>query len=115
MSQTRRREGGIWTLLTANDSATMRSGTERLSIVSNWRQVAGRVSALEPNAERLTVLHSNNPTIIETQPLSLTNLRLVAANWFSGNLLYFAGAIALVGVLLMAATSFVLTQLGRRQ
>ncbi len=115
MSQTRRHEGGIWTLLTANDSATMRTGTENLSIVSNWRQVAGRVSALEPNAERLTVLHSNNPTIIETQPLSLTNMRLVAANWFSGNLLYFAGAIAVVAVLLMAATSFVLTQLGRRQ
>lgn len=115
MSQVRRPEGGIWTLLTASDSQAMRAGAERLVITENWRDIAGRVSTLGPTDNEVTNVHANNPAVLETQPFSLSNLRLVAANWFSGNLLYFAAAIGAAAVLLMLASSFVLTQLGRRQ
>ncbi|QQR38629.1 cellulose biosynthesis cyclic di-GMP-binding regulatory protein BcsB [Devosia rhizoryzae] len=115
MSQVRRPEGGIWTVLTAADGKAMREGAERLVVTKNWRSIEGRISAIAPADSEVTVLQANNPAVLETQPFSLFNLRLVAANWFSGNILYFAAAIAAGAVLLMLASSFVLTQLGRRQ
>ncbi|NGP17801.1 cellulose biosynthesis cyclic di-GMP-binding regulatory protein BcsB [Devosia aurantiaca] len=114
MSQVRRPEGGIWTVLTGADAQAMREGAGRLVITENWRSIAGRISAIAPTDQGVTVVQANNMTLVETQPFSLLNLRLIAANWFSGNILYFAAAIAAGAVLLMLASSFVLTQLGRR-
>lgn len=115
MSQVRRPEGGIWTVLTAADAQTLRTGTQDLVVTDKWRQVSGRISAVEPGENALTVLQTNNPTVIETQPRSFANLRLIAANWFSGNLLYFAATMAAAAIILMLASSFVLNQLGRRK
>jgi len=115
MSQVRQAEGGIWTILTAPDGGAMRAGAERLIVTENWRQVAGRISALGPADEAVTVIATNNPVLVQTEPFSPANLRLIAANWFSGNILYFTGAVVIAALLLMLATSFVLTQVGRRQ
>jgi hypothetical protein len=53
--------------------------------------------------------------VLDVTSFSLTNLRLVAANWFSANILMFTALITAACVLLMIATSLMLKQLGRRQ
>ena len=115
LSQVRQPEGGIWTVMSAIDGADLRRGAERLRLTENWRQIAGRITALDPVDDRITVIETSNPTLIGTQPFSLTNLRVVAANWFSGNILYFAGAIIAAALLLMTATALVLNRIGRGQ
>ncbi|KKB75960.1 hypothetical protein VW35_19665 [Devosia soli] len=113
VSQMRQPEGGLWTTLTAATGATLVSGTERLLDTDTWRQIGGRVSAIAPRDERVTTIAANNVTIVPDEPMSILNARRVAANWFSGNIVYFALAIVVGGILLMFATSRLLTRIGR--
>ncbi|MBK1795973.1 cellulose biosynthesis cyclic di-GMP-binding regulatory protein BcsB [Devosia sp. WQ 349] len=115
LSQVRQPEGGIWTVLTAADSAVLLEGSERMLVTDNWRKISGRISEVARNADGVEVVPASNHTLVNTQPFSFANMRLVAANWFSGNILFFAGAIMAMGVLLMFATSFVLNAVGRRE
>lgn len=113
VSQVHQPEGGVWTILTAASGPALVAGTERLIDTPKWRQIAGRVSALAPGDESVSTVAANAVTIVAPEPLSPINLRRVAANWFSGNILYFALAVVLGAVLLMLVTSRVLTKIGR--
>ncbi|KKB07373.1 cellulose biosynthesis cyclic di-GMP-binding regulatory protein BcsB [Devosia chinhatensis] len=115
LSQMRQGEGGIWTILTANDARSLRSGTEQLIITQRWREIGGRISAISSGGDALTVVPASQVMLAETQPFSFANARLIAANWFSGNIVYFTLAIIAAAVLLTLASSAVLSQLGRRQ
>ncbi len=113
VSQTHQPEGGVWTFLTSSSASTLRAGTERLIETVMWREIAGRVSALAPGDDEVTAVPAQSVSIVVPEPISPTNLRRIAANWFSGNILYFTLAIVLGAVLLMLATSRMLTRIGR--
>lgn len=113
VSQVHQPEGGIWTLLTSTSAPSLLSGTERIIDTPKWRAISGRVSTLAPGDDAVTTIAANSVSIITPEPLSPLNLRRVAANWFSGNILYFALAIVAGAVLLMLITSRVLTRIGR--
>lgn len=113
VSQTLQPEGGIWTTLTAASGEELVAGTERLIETEKWRQISGRISALEPNAEEVTTIAAENVAIRTDEPLSAPNARRIAANWFSGNILYFTIAVVLGSILLMGVTSRLLTRIGR--
>lgn len=115
LAQSVQPEGGLWTVLSSSDSASLRSGMERLAVTEQWRQVSGRVSTLLANERAVTPVAANSVVVIQTQPLSLWNLRLVAANWFSGNILLFTGALAAAALMLMLATALVLGRVGRQK
>lgn len=113
ISQTRQAEGGIWTLLTAASPSALLTGTERLMDTTIWREIGGRVSALSPADQNVTTVPATAVSIIVPEPISPTNLRRIAANWFSANILYFTLAIVVGAVLLMLLTSRMLTRIGR--
>jgi hypothetical protein len=113
VSQVRQPEGGVWTVLTSTSAPALRTGTEELIDTPKWRAIGGRVSALPAGKDDVTVVAANNITVLATDPLSPLNLRRVAANWFSGNILYFSLAIVFGALLLMFVTSRVLTKIGR--
>ncbi|MGV3575353.1 MAG: cellulose biosynthesis cyclic di-GMP-binding regulatory protein BcsB [Devosia sp.] len=113
VSQVRQPEGGVWTVLTSSTGPALHAGTERLIDTPKWRSIGGRVSALAPGEDDITVVPANAVSIIPPEPASPFNLRRVAANWFSGNILYFALAVVAGAVLLMLITSRVLTKIGR--
>lgn len=114
VSQVLQPEGGVWTTLTAASESALRTGTERLIDTDNWRQITGRISALAPNSDTLTTIAPQNVAIRTDGTLSPLNLRLIAANWFSGNIVYFTLAILLGAVTLMLITARLLTRIGRR-
>lgn len=114
LAQARHSDGGLWTTLTAPDAASLLAGVERLIVTRNWREVGGRVSALAPADETVTVVPANRAAL-DITILTPANLRFVAANWFSGNILMFTALIAFACVLLMLSTAFLLRQLGRRE
>ena len=115
LAQSVQPEGGLWTVLTGTDDDALLTGMERLAVTTQWRQVAGRVSALRPIDRDVTSIASVAPVLIQTQPFSIWNFRLIAANWFSGNILVFALIIGFAAVVLMLATTLVLRAVGRRK
>lgn len=115
LAQSVQPEGGLWTVLTGTDDNAMLTGMERLAVTAQWRQVEGRVSTLRPIDKDVTAVASVAPVLMQTQPFSIWNFRLIAANWFSGNILVFALIIGFAAVVLMFATTLVLRAVGRRK
>lgn len=115
LAQRHQPEGGLWTVLTAPDEASLGLGTQRLVETAKWRQIAGRLTAFGPNDADPVVTPADNAQLVEPLPRSFANLRLVAANWFSGRILFYTALIALASILLMGATALVLSRVGRRE
>jgi hypothetical protein len=113
LSQTQQPEGGVWTTLTASAGPALLEGTERLIDTRKWREIAGRISALGPNDATVATVAPNAVTITTDEAWSPANIRRVAANWFSGNILYFSIAVIAGALLLMFVTSRALTRIGR--
>ncbi|HEY8575412.1 MAG TPA: cellulose biosynthesis cyclic di-GMP-binding regulatory protein BcsB [Devosia sp.] len=115
ISQTVQPEGGVWTVLTGLDAPSMLSGLQRMAATEHWRQLRGRVSALSTSDTEVAAVSTVAPVLRQTQPFSLWNMRLVAANWFSGNILFFTAALASAAILLMLTTALVLSKVGRQK
>lgn len=114
LSQAYQPQGGVWTLLTIPDGQMFAEATARLVSADAWNQVAGRISAVAPEDEEVLVLQPRNRMLVRTEPLSFTNMRLIAANWLSTNVLGYAVVLGIAAVLLTSATSLLLGQ-GRRR
>lgn len=108
-------EGGVWTFLTIPDGNSFGVGVQRLTQTVNWRAITGRVSALGANDPAVIAIQPGSRSLVQTQPFSLFNLRLVAANWLSTNVLEFTALLAGVTLLLTLVTAALLRSLGRRQ
>lgn len=114
LSQSVQAEGGVWTYLTIPDAEGFNAAVDRLMTPEIWWQVDGRVSAIGPDDESLLVLQPRDIHLVATQPWTLGNLRLVAANWLSTNVLVYALALGLAAVLLTMATTLMLNERGGR-
>jgi hypothetical protein len=79
-----------------------------------WQQVSGRLSAIAPDDQAVLALQPRQRTLVPTQPASFANMRLIAANWLSTNVLGYAVLLAIVAVVLTLATSLLLGW-GRRK
>ena len=114
MAQSRSEGSGVWTLVTARTDRALADEMARLSNPMLWSQVSGRAIALDPREMKLQVEPINDFRFVQTQPPSLTNLRLVAANWMSANILQYALVMLACCTFLGVATALLLSRLGRR-
>ena len=102
-----------WTMIAAPTEGDLAEGVGEITATPYWSTLAGRVASFsasagvenQPPASRRFVLGDN---------LSLRNLRLVAANWLSTNILTYALALVIICGVLGIATSALLARLGRR-
>jgi Periplasmic protein TonB, links inner and outer membranes len=105
---------GTWTALIAPDSTSLAEGMQALSSRQEWDKLAGRIIAYAgPDKEPETVAVSRF-RFMPTQPMSFENIRLIAANWLSDNIMSYALLLGAGGILLGLATYGLLTLLGRR-
>ncbi len=100
-------------MFTAPSAATLQASTICLTTPSIWNRIEGRIATLDANDGALTNHVAKQARFVESGPVSLENLRLVVAGWFSTNpsmftLIMFAAAISL-GL----STSAMLRGLGR--
>jgi hypothetical protein len=105
---------GSWLVVTAPTEQALREGTYRITKPTLWSQVSGRITALQFEPERLTSQAADAFEFVTTEPLTPRNLRLIAANWLSTNVLPYALLIILVCTGLGLATHFLVGQIGRR-
>ncbi|WP_114943115.1 cellulose biosynthesis cyclic di-GMP-binding regulatory protein BcsB [Microvirga calopogonii] len=114
LAQSRTESSGVWTLVTARSDKALADETARLANPIIWSQIAGRAVALDPREMKLQVEPIKEYRFVQTQPPSLSNLRLVAANWMSANILPYALLMLACCTFLGVATSLLLNRLGRR-
>jgi cellulose synthase operon protein B len=105
---------GTWTVVTARTEEALASETVRLTDPTLWSQVSGRASALDLTEAKLEIQPIDAYSFVQTQPFSLLNLRFVAANWMSINILQYALVMVACCAFLGAATYLLLSRLGRK-
>lgn len=113
IAQNRTPEGGVWTLVTARTEQALADEMVRMANPLLWSSLSGRAVALDPREAKLQVEPIRDYDFVQTQPFSLTNLRLVAANWVSANILQYALLMVACCLFLGTGTYLLLKRLGR--
>ena len=106
---------GTWTVLAAPTGADLLAGMDFVSDEDSWRKLAGRIVIYDKVKKSTVSLPATRTVLVETQPFSLANYRLIAANWLSTNILSYAALFGGASVLLGLATSGLLNGFGRRK
>lgn len=104
-----------WTVVTAPSSGDLRTGVEAMTAQSTWSQIGGRITVYSGKTGKIDTVPVSRFTFVMSQPWSLTNYRLIAANWLSSNILSYALLFVAGSFLLGISTASVLSKIGRRE
>ncbi|MEE2951241.1 MAG: cellulose biosynthesis cyclic di-GMP-binding regulatory protein BcsB [Pseudomonadota bacterium] len=100
-----------WSVVAAPDEAALSQGIALLSGGSGWDRLSGAVGTVDDKGD-VETFAANRERLFETQPRSLTNLRLVFAGWLSRHVQTYMISILLLALLLGVSTHLFLRQLG---
>ncbi|MCU4181758.1 cellulose biosynthesis cyclic di-GMP-binding regulatory protein BcsB [Bosea sp. BH3] len=103
----------VWTAFVARREETLASTVDRIVSPGNWASMAGQITAFR-GAQETHVISADSTSFVMTRPFSLTNMRLVFANWMSSNIGVYALALLMACIGLGIGTSLMLRRLGRR-
>ncbi|MGV1760738.1 cellulose biosynthesis cyclic di-GMP-binding regulatory protein BcsB [Rhizobium sp. A22-96] len=104
-----------WTMITAPSAGDLRAGAEAMTAQFNWSQIDGRITAYSGKTGKIDTAPVSRFDFVMTQPWSLTNYRLIAANWLSSNILSYAFLLVIGSLLLGIATASILSRIGRHE
>lgn len=105
---------GAWTVLTAPSTRLLREGAEALTSQRLWQQLSGHIVSYQGKTDAIQVQPLSTFSFVPTQPFSIGNIRLIAANWLSENILAFSVLLLTACVILGLATALFLAAIGRR-
>ena len=103
----------VMTTVSIADRALLEEAAADLAQRVNWQALQGRLSFRDGVSDEVVAIAPEAPHVVSFEPFTLTNLRLVAANWLSSNFIAYAFLLALAGVLLGLSTHALLSRLGR--
>ncbi|MBB3424712.1 hypothetical protein FHT85_001686 [Rhizobium sp. BK312] len=104
-----------WTVVTAPSAGDLRAGAEAMSAQHAWSQIGGRITVYSGKTGKIDTVPVSRFSFVVSQPWSLTNYRLIAANWLSSNILSYALLFVIGSFLLGVSTASVLSKIGRRE
>lgn len=115
IAQTESAAGGdaTWTVVTAASGADLRRGVEGLTAPQTWNQIGGGIVGYQANSGKLTQFAGGSPYYRQTVPFSFANARLIAANWFSLNIVEYALTLILASAALGVLTWSLVRNTGR--
>lgn len=102
-----------WTLVTAPSPALLSTSMASISAPGEWHLIGGRITSFELDTAEVHTMPVSKVTYLSTLPISFTNLRLIAANWFSINSGVYAIALVLSAAILGLFTWLLIRPLGR--
>ena len=102
-----------WTVATAPTTAALLSGIEGITAPQTWRTVRGSVAGYQEGSGVVQDFTPAARYYVQTVPFSFENARLIAANWFSLNVLEYAVALILSAASLGIITWVLIRQIGR--
>jgi hypothetical protein len=104
---------GVWTLATGPTPASLQTGMGAIAQEARWNTLEGRITTFEDAKGTLTMVPVRDIHLNQTQPFSIANWRLIAANWLSTNILFFAVVFIAGFALLGIITTLMLRMMGR--
>jgi len=104
-----------WTVITAPSAADLRAGVEAMTSQLDWPQISGRITVYSGKTGKIDTVPVSRFDLVMSQPWSLTNYRLIAANWLSSNILSYAFLLVIGSLLLGVSTASILSKIGRRE
>ena len=102
-----------WTVLAAPTGADLKAGMVAVAQEARWRELAGYLSLEDKDEKALDTRSVSRTRFVVTQPWTFANMRLVAANWLSSNILAYAVLFCVLSILLGIATARLLRRFGR--
>ncbi|WP_075222272.1 cellulose biosynthesis cyclic di-GMP-binding regulatory protein BcsB [Acuticoccus yangtzensis] len=102
-----------WTVVTAPNAGLLSTSIAAVTIPEAWDQISGRAAAFTLETNAVDTVRANKVSYIATLPPSFTNMRLIAANWFSINNGVYAIALVIAAVLLGFVTWLLVRPMGR--
>ncbi|MET3650219.1 cellulose biosynthesis cyclic di-GMP-binding regulatory protein BcsB [Phyllobacterium ifriqiyense] len=106
---------GLWTLVTSPTDDQLLEGLVSLTRQDHWLNLKGHISTYKAGTDVMQDVPVGEFTFVATQPLSVSNVRLIIANWLSANVLSFSLLLLVVSGLLGIATSRLLSNFGRHR
>lgn len=103
----------VWTVVSAPTGADLRAGMNAVAQDARWQQLDGYITLESKDVEALDTRAVSRTRFVATQPWTFANLRLIAANWLSSNILAYAMIFCVLSILLGIATSGLLRRFGR--
>jgi hypothetical protein len=107
--------GSSWTIVTAPSAKDLREGAEAVTTQVNWPQIAGHITTYSSKTGKVESVPVGRFDFVASQPWSLSNYRLIAANWLSTNILSYAFLLVVLSLLIGVTTASMLSRLGRRE
>ncbi|OWV97189.1 cellulose biosynthesis cyclic di-GMP-binding regulatory protein BcsB [Rhizobium sp. R693] len=107
--------GSSWTVVTAPSASDLREGAEAVTTQVNWPQIAGHITTYSSKTGKIESIPVGRFDFVSSQPWSLSNYRLIAANWLSTNILSYAFLLVVLSLLIGVTTASMLSRLGRRE
>jgi len=104
----------IWTVFTAPNTGLLAQAVGCLVDPRVWQQVSGRMAVLDASDASVSVVSAADSQLIPTQPLSVGNVRLIVAGWFSLNSRVYVFCALLLALLLAASTHWFVRNSGRK-
>ncbi|WP_162375544.1 cellulose biosynthesis cyclic di-GMP-binding regulatory protein BcsB [Ancylobacter sp. TS-1] len=102
-----------WTMVAGRTSEALAAGMIRFTSDGVWNRVGGQAVAYQVASGSIERRDIRSFQFIVTQPLSLGNFRMIAANWLSINIVPYALMLLAAGTLLGITTALLLRRLGR--
>lgn len=102
-----------WTLVSGRTSEALASAITRFTSDPVWNRIGGQAVSYQVASGDMDRRDIRSFRFIVTQPLSFGNLRMIAANWLSINILPYALMLIFAGTILGVVTALLLRRLGR--
>lgn len=102
-----------WTLVAAPTVEDLVEGVSEVTARRYWQSLAGRIASFDASTG-VEVVPAESQRFVMGEGFSLHNMRLIAANWLSVNIVGYAFALLVLCIVLGICTTALLSRLGRR-
>ncbi len=104
----------VRTVVIAPTAAQLAQSVDCLVDPRVWRQIGGGVSVLNAADGEIVEIPAESPRLIQTQPLSIENTRLIVAGWLSLNRAIYVELALVIALVLAWSTNRFIKSVGRR-
>ena len=85
VAQNNSKEGGLWTVIAARRSNELGKQVDTLTRRNVWDNLGGAIQSFSNTGLVMDTTSAVTQNLYQTQPLSVKNMRLIAAGWFANN------------------------------
>lgn len=114
VAQADMKSDGLWTVIASRKHDGLATDMDVLTSNAVWSTLGGAAQSFTETGHVIDQTTSSSETLFRTQPMTISNARLVAAGWLANNSRVYVGGLLIVAILLGFST-FLVLMTGRRR